>query len=424
MKNNVLLLLSLALFTVASCKKEGCTDPNAINYDADAKKDDGTCTYLTASPTLIDCDAYNTSGAQYTLVDLGLPVDYTIDCQIVVRGDLTINPGVTIQFTSDAGIEVVETGSIAANGGNEKSIVFTGVDKVAGAWAGIFVDANDVKNKIQGCIIEFAGGDAFNSNDDRGAFILYADTRMEISNCTIRDSETYGINANYGEGEFIFSNNTITRCSMPMFIEAEYCGSISGGTYTENTTNVIYVSTYAGSAYVENAQTWTDLNIPYRVKTGGQIQVRQVTLTIAAGVEIEFETNSGIYVNDNSALKALGTANNRILFTGVDKLPGAWGGIEFHFTQSPVNEIGFATIEYGANAETRGSIYMWANPVVNVHDVTFRDLTSCAFYDAPKTQPNPTQNPNLTISNCEYIEVDNQASYVTDALNTSYCFGG
>ena len=125
MKNNVLLLLSLALFTVASCKKEGCTDPNAINYDADAKKDDGTCTYLTASPTLIDCDAYNTSGAQYTLVDLGLPVDYTIDCQIVVRGDLTINPGVTIQFTSDAGIEVVETGSIAANGGNEKSIVFT-----------------------------------------------------------------------------------------------------------------------------------------------------------------------------------------------------------------------------------------------------------------------------------------------------------
>lgn len=160
------------------------------------------------------------------------------------------------------------------------------------------------------------------------------------------------------------------------------------------------------------------------MKGGSSISVRQVTLTIAAGVEIEFETNAGIQVNDDSALKALGTATNRILFTGVDKLPGAWGGIEFSFTQSPVNEIGFATIEYGANPESRGSIYMWANPVVNIHDVTFSDLTSCAFYDAPKTQPNATPNPNLTINNCVYIEVDNQSSYATDPANSSYCFGG
>lgn len=426
MKNKALLSIVLVLFTFASCKKEGCTDPTATNFDSDAKKDDGTCIYpaIFANPTKLECDTFNTAGVQYTLVDLGLPVDYIVDCKLAVRGDLKINPGVTIQFTTDAGIRVYETGSIEANGGNEKTILFTGVDKVAGSWAGIFVEANDVKNKIQNCIIEFAGGDAFNSNDDRGAFILYADSRMEISNCTIKDSQTYGINANYGDGEFTFNNNSITRCTMPMFVEAEYCGSISGGTFSDNAANVIYVDTYAGAGNVETAQTWTDLNIPYRVKGGSSISVRQVTLTIAAGVEIEFETNAGIVVNDNSALKALGTANNRILFTGVDKLPGAWGGIDFHFTQSPVNEIGFATIEYGANPEIRGSIYMWANPVVNIHDVTFRDLTSCAFYDAPKTQSNPIQNPNLTVTNCEYIEVDNQSNYTTDPLNSSYCFGG
>lgn len=263
MKNKALLSIVLVLFTFASCKKEGCTDPTATNFDSDAKKDDGTCIYpVIANPTQLDCDTFNTEGGQFTLVDLGLPIDYIVDCKLPVRGDLTINPGVTIQFTTDAGIRVYETGSIAANGGNEKTIVFTGVDKVAGSWAGIFVDADDVKNKIQGCIIEYAGGDAFNSNDDRGAFILYAGARMEISNCTIKDSQTYGINANYGEGEFIFSNNSITRCSMPMFVEAEYCGSIAGGTYTENNANVIYIDTYAGAGYVENAQTWSDLNIP------------------------------------------------------------------------------------------------------------------------------------------------------------------
>jgi hypothetical protein len=32
------------LFT--QCRKEGCTDPLATNFDADAKKDDGTCEYV------------------------------------------------------------------------------------------------------------------------------------------------------------------------------------------------------------------------------------------------------------------------------------------------------------------------------------------------------------------------------------------
>ncbi|MFX3625839.1 MAG: hypothetical protein ACN6I4_00630 [bacterium] len=33
--------------TFTSCKKGGCTDPNANNYSGDADKDDGTCTYPT-----------------------------------------------------------------------------------------------------------------------------------------------------------------------------------------------------------------------------------------------------------------------------------------------------------------------------------------------------------------------------------------
>jgi hypothetical protein len=39
----IIFLLLGSVFT--SCKKEGCTDSNAINYAADAKKDNGTCTY-------------------------------------------------------------------------------------------------------------------------------------------------------------------------------------------------------------------------------------------------------------------------------------------------------------------------------------------------------------------------------------------
>ena len=45
--------LALTLtFSFASCKKKGCIDSTADNYDAAAKKDDGSCTYTTPTPTL------------------------------------------------------------------------------------------------------------------------------------------------------------------------------------------------------------------------------------------------------------------------------------------------------------------------------------------------------------------------------------
>jgi hypothetical protein len=38
------IILGLGLLTT-SCKKEGCTDVDAKNYNSEAKKDDATCTY-------------------------------------------------------------------------------------------------------------------------------------------------------------------------------------------------------------------------------------------------------------------------------------------------------------------------------------------------------------------------------------------
>lgn len=40
-------LILLAGLTFSSCKKKGCTDPNATNYSSEAKEDDGSCTLPT-----------------------------------------------------------------------------------------------------------------------------------------------------------------------------------------------------------------------------------------------------------------------------------------------------------------------------------------------------------------------------------------
>ncbi len=42
------ILLSIVL--IAGCKREGCTDPNATNYDSKAKKDNNTCVYPPPPP--------------------------------------------------------------------------------------------------------------------------------------------------------------------------------------------------------------------------------------------------------------------------------------------------------------------------------------------------------------------------------------
>ena len=48
MKNQILILtlvLSATLITLNSCKKKGCTDTIATNYNSDAEKEDDSCEY-------------------------------------------------------------------------------------------------------------------------------------------------------------------------------------------------------------------------------------------------------------------------------------------------------------------------------------------------------------------------------------------
>ncbi|MCX6350414.1 MAG: hypothetical protein NTX03_00960 [Bacteroidetes bacterium] len=45
LKNHVFILF-FCILALASCAKKGCTDPDSINYDPTAKKDDGNCAYV------------------------------------------------------------------------------------------------------------------------------------------------------------------------------------------------------------------------------------------------------------------------------------------------------------------------------------------------------------------------------------------
>ena len=61
---NLSLYLFILCFTITSCKKRGCTDPCAINYNAEAVKDNGSCEYTSNCP-------YETINTSFTELDIG-----------------------------------------------------------------------------------------------------------------------------------------------------------------------------------------------------------------------------------------------------------------------------------------------------------------------------------------------------------------
>jgi len=137
-----MLVASLALGLVvgtSSCKKEGCTDPTANNYDSDADDDDGSCTYdptvttdfgeLSGSNGLADLDGYSSSNSTLTL--LGTE-EYSFSGILYVNDGqtLVVEPGCVVKAGGEvnglaSAIVVAQGGKIMAEGTADNPIIFT-----------------------------------------------------------------------------------------------------------------------------------------------------------------------------------------------------------------------------------------------------------------------------------------------------------
>lgn len=174
MKRKLLLGLSIAgmmmflVFSTSCKKKEGCTDPTALNYDAEAEKDDGSCQY--PQPTSV----VTLQGSITTDLHLTADKKYLLKGFVYVEAGatLTIDPGTIIMGDKDTkgSLIIKRGGKIIAEGTAQKPIVFTSSQPVGqrdyGDWGGIIICGKAPVNLPGGEGLIEGGPDAYYGGND------------------------------------------------------------------------------------------------------------------------------------------------------------------------------------------------------------------------------------------------------------------
>jgi hypothetical protein len=275
---------------------------------------------------------------------------------------LTILPRTTIRFTQSGGGINVETGA---------TIKAVGVDKLSdgktggrirlvggsarGSWEGVQIHS-ETDNELAYVEIWNAGrGDAAWES----ALYLY-DGSASVTNCVIGGSASNGITTE-GNGQFAaFRGNIVTNSGRaPVYA---YSGlwslrNIDGdNVFTGNTNNYIHVRS-AGS--ISAGMVIRKLTVPWQVYSTFNVN-DQAILSVEPGVEIRFNSGTGIKVSATAAIVMNGTAEERILLRGVNTNPGAWGDIEIHSNRDE-NSLSYVDIQNGGGgtATWNAALYLY-----------------------------------------------------------------
>lgn len=304
-------------------------------FDATSTFDGG---YVTAfgGDTTHDMIIAKLNGAKYQVVN---HVDF--------EHEIVINAGAEFEFAPDAGIVVRNGSVIKANGSESDKIVFTGTSKVAGAWRGIHVGSSSVDNIIEHAEISYGGSTDMATYFDKTNMVIDR-AKITLRNVSFTGSAGYGIQTRRDESDF-----SVENCEFDDNAESDMLIHPEQIHFVDNQTNFNGgdVEVYGGDTRDSGSETWSNLNngVFY---FSGSVNIDN-TVTIEPGALFEMGTNVKLKVRN--VIKAEGTNEDWIVFSGRSKANGAWAGILVS-SSSVENVLDYVTIEYGGGTDL--DIYM------------------------------------------------------------------
>ncbi len=303
----------------------------------------------------------------HTLEKMGLPYIFKGGFDVDPGGVLTVDPGVEVRV--DTGFYV--DGAIKAVGTAAQPILFTGIKQQPGGWWGMNVNGGQLgiaSALLDQVIIEYGGSD----NSDYGGNLIVSTANVTVTNTILRNSSTYGV---YNEGgapdeqfAVTIENSTISGNQKGAVVcKDESCNM---------TLNNLQVSGNGQDAiifrsYVWGNNTWRSFGLPYLIEGQGGVS-KGGTLTIEPGVEVRMAQDASFSID--GILSAVGTSEQPVIFTGVQKQAGWWKGISIG--NGGVAELRYCDIGYGGN---------WG-PIGNSAQLTVQSsslaISNCRIHDS------------------------------------------
>ena len=305
-------------------------------------------------PKLVPIELKSPISVNTTLKDLGLPVDYIYTgnnlLQVSENATLTIEPGVTIQFTNNGrsgGIDIKSGSTIKAVGTASNRIQFIGAYEAAGTWAGITITSN-TDNQFVYC--DFLNMGNASRTDYGGIQLSYA-TKVGFSHCKFTNGMGTGVRASSYGGVCQFSafdNNTFEGYDNfpPMDLTSltllEKFDMTSD--FTKNAKKYIEVR-----PEITKDVTLNQTTVPYFFNS--YINDLSNTLTINEGVTIyvsgDFITTGGGGADQSGRLMINGTATKKVKITRLPNTSSYWGRVAFWGLKGSV--VNNCIFEYGGH---------------------------------------------------------------------------
>ena len=261
--------------------------------------------------------------------DRGAGVDYIIEGRFYVEGNalLTIEPGVTIMFTSvNDGITVEENAGLRMVGTADKPITLTGPanNQNIGAWDNVQVNSNRNDNQFE--YVNFINGGSYEE-----VVLIYG--KLSMKHCTVNGATNYGVFVGQDGNFSAFENNTVknTKCPVILANHKVVNNLGAGNTYANNTNNVVEIDNY----WLDEDNltvTYGNQGVPYYLKSGLHVDGSAIA-KVNAGVVFVMAYDQNVSVNSNALLQVNGTSSQPVVFRGLSNEPGYWSGIEIGSTR-------------------------------------------------------------------------------------------
>lgn len=349
----------------------------------------------TAPPIVLDCYYFDNNPNAVLVDNPNAEVDYLVTCRLNINDDVTIEPGVVIEFEKNTGFSIKSEGSLKAIGSQNNKIIFRGTQPNKGHWDGLFFDYSNNANNILDHVVVRDGGGRARSNRSQGGVSVYAQSSLTLKNSTINNNEKYGFSGSIANfNSLVIENNTFENNEYPVLINTRNLHFFKNNNFENNQNQVILVDEYQ---VVEGDITWNKADVPYRVE--GSFDMGKV-LTIQPGVVIQMPQDGTLKIRETGGLIAVGTSQDPIIFTSTTQAAKAWNGI-YVSSKYAGNTIAHAEIHYSGMGVNAKNVYLWYDSALNIHDVKFYDIEGCAINW--RYSSGNTPNPNLTIGSNIYV---------------------